>query len=123
MPRLIALAGLALAAFAVPAAAAPTAAVQTEIAHVAQGIDGVVGGPAVIAQWVRDQGVTGLRIDRDTAGLIRDFYGLPPRPSFPASLEAGLKANPSLEDKGDKPDPVFDRDSRDTATPTAMAEL
>src|SRR5256885_13442926 len=50
MPRLIALAGLALAAFAVPAAAAPTAAIQTEIAHVAQGIDGVVG----VAAWRLD---------------------------------------------------------------------
>ncbi len=223
MSRLIALAGFALLAFAVPAAAAPAAAIQTEIAHVAQGIDGVVGvaawrldgrgprvlvnadqpfpmastykvpiagtalsqidkgrlrldqlvpvdpnmmveseglaetfhhpgvsvsvenllelmltvsdntatdtlvklvgGPAVDPQWVRDQGVPGLRVDRDTAGLIRDFYGLPPGPSFPASLEAGLKANPNLEDKGDKPDPIFDNDPRDTATPTAMAQL
>lgn len=83
----------------------------------------IVGGPAVVTQWVRDQGITSLRVDRDTAGLIRDFYRLPPGPSFPASLEAGLKANPALEDKGDKPDPVFDNDPRDTATPTAMAQL
>jgi len=86
-------------------------------------LEKLVGGPAVVTQWVRAQGITGLRVDRDTAGLIRDFYGLPPGPSFPASLEAGLKANPNLEDKGDKPDPAFDNDPRDTATPTAMAEL
>jgi beta-lactamase class A len=83
----------------------------------------LVGGPAVVTQWVREQGINGLRVDRDTAGLIRDFYRLPPGPSFPASLEAGLKANPKLEDKGDKPDPVFDNDPRDTATATAMAQL
>jgi|tagenome__1003787_1003787.scaffolds.fasta_scaffold20989510_6 beta-lactamase class A len=83
----------------------------------------LVGGPAVVTQWVRDQGISGLRVDRDTAGLIRDFYRLPPGPSFPASLEAGLKANPALEEKGDKPDPAFDNDPRDTTTPTAMAQL
>jgi beta-lactamase class A len=83
----------------------------------------LAGGPAVVTEWVRGQGIQGLRVDRDTAGLIRDFYGLPPGPSFPESLAAGLKANPKLEDKGDKPDPKFDRDPRDTATPTAMANL
>jgi beta-lactamase class A len=86
-------------------------------------LEKLVGGPAVVTQWVRSQGITGLRVDRDTAGLIRDFYGLPSGPSFPASLEAGLKANPSLEDKGDKPDPKFDNDPQDTSTPTAMAQL
>ena len=86
-------------------------------------LEKLVGGPAVVTQWVRSQGISGLRVDRDTAGLIRDFYGLPPGPSFPDSLAAGLKANPNLEDKGDKPDPGFDNDPRDTATPVAMAEL
>jgi beta-lactamase class A len=86
-------------------------------------LEKLVGGPAVVTQWVRAQMIDGLRVDRDTAGMIRDFYGLPPGPSFPASLEAGLKANPNLEDKGDKPDPAFDNDPRDTATPIAMAEL
>ncbi|HEV8408284.1 MAG TPA: class A beta-lactamase, partial [Sphingomicrobium sp.] len=86
-------------------------------------LEKLVGGPGVVTQWVRRQGIVGLRVDRDTAGMIRDFYGLPPGPSFPASLEAGLKANPNLEDKGDKPDPAFDNDPRDTSSPTAMAEL
>jgi beta-lactamase class A len=86
-------------------------------------LEKLVGGPAVVTQWVRSQGINGLRVDRDTAGLIRDFYGLPPGPSFPASLEAGLKANPKLEDKGDKPDRAFDNDPRDTSTPVATAEL
>jgi len=86
-------------------------------------LEKLVGGPAVVTQWVRSQGITGLRVDRDTAGLIRDFYGLPPGPSFPASLEAGLKANPKLEDMGDKPLPKFDNDPQDTSTPVAMAQL
>lgn len=86
-------------------------------------LEKLVGGPAVVTQWVRSQGIAGLRVDRDTAGMIRDFYGLPPGPSFPASLEAGLKSNPNLEEKGDKPDAAFDNDPRDTSSPTAMAEL
>lgn len=86
-------------------------------------LEKLVGGPAVVTQWVRSQNIMGLRVDRDTAGMIRDFYGLPKGPSFPASLEAGLKANPRLEDKGDKPDPAFDNDPRDTSSPQAMAEL
>jgi beta-lactamase class A len=86
-------------------------------------LEKLVGGPAVVTEWVRSQGITGLRVDRDTAGLIRDFYGLPPGPSFPASLEEGLKANPKLEEKSDDPDPSFDNDPRDTSTPAAMAEL
>jgi len=83
----------------------------------------LAGGPAAVTAWVRSQGIDGLRVDRDTAGLIRDFYGLPPGPSFPESLEAGLKANPKLEDIGDKPDPKFDKDPKDTATPLAMGTL
>ena len=86
-------------------------------------LEKLVGGPAVVTQWVRSQGITGLRVDRDTAGMIRDFYGLPSGPSFPDSLAAGLKANANLEAKGDKPDPKFDADPRDTASPIAMSQL
>ena len=83
----------------------------------------LAGGPAAVTAWVRSQGIEGLRVDRDTAALIRDFYRLPAGPSFPESLEAGLKANPKLEDIGDKPDPRFDTDPKDTATPLAMGTL
>jgi beta-lactamase class A len=82
----------------------------------------LAGGPGPVTAWVRAQGIEGLRVDRDTAGLIRDFYRLPPG-SFPEALEAGLKANPKLEDIGDKLNPEFDNDPRDTATPLAMATL
>lgn len=83
----------------------------------------LAGGPAAVTAWVRARGIEGLRVDRDTAGLIRDFYGLPPGPSFPKSLEAGLRADPKLEERGDKPNAQFDADPRDTATPLAMARL
>src|SRR4030095_13923120 len=64
----------------------------------------------------------GLSVDRDTAGLLREFFHLPPGP-FPQALEAALKADPDLEAKGDNLNPPFDSDPRDTATPKAMADL
>jgi beta-lactamase class A len=82
----------------------------------------VAGGPAAVTAWVRAQGIEGVRIDRDTAGLIRDFFHLPPGP-FPQALEAGLKADPNLEDRSSKRNAEFDADPRDTATPEAMASL
>ena len=82
----------------------------------------VAGGPAALTSWVRRQGIEDLRVDRDTAGIIRDFFHLPPGP-FPRALEAGLKADPTLEDRSDKPSADFDADPRDTATPLAMANL
>lgn len=80
------------------------------------------GGPAAVTAWVRAQGVTGQRIDRDTAGLLRDFFGVGPGPLTEA-FEAAAKANPDLERKGSLPDPAFDNDPRDTSTPEAMGTL
>jgi len=82
----------------------------------------LAGGPAAVTAWVEGQGIEGLRVDRDTAGLLREFFHLPPG-SFPEALEAALKADPDLEAKGDKLNPSFDSDPRDTATPLAMAGL
>jgi len=82
----------------------------------------LAGGPAAATSWVRAQGVAGLRVDRDTAGILRDFFSIPAG-SFPEALEAARKADPKLDEKGDKPNPAFDNDPRDTSTPEAMAGL
>jgi beta-lactamase class A len=82
----------------------------------------LAGGPAAVTQWVRAQGIEGLRVDRDTAGLLRDFFHIGPGP-FPQALEAAVKADPKLEERSDKLNPAFDRDPRDTATPQSMANL
>jgi beta-lactamase class A len=82
----------------------------------------LAGGPAPVTAWVHRQGVQGLRIDRDTAGLIRDFFHIGPG-SFPEALEAAVKFDPKLEERGDKLNPPFDSDPRDTSTPRAMASL
>jgi beta-lactamase class A len=82
----------------------------------------LAGGPAAATAWVRAQGVEGLRVDRDTAGILRDFFHIAPG-SFPEALDAARKANPKLDEIGDKPNPAFDNDPRDTSTPEAMGQL
>lgn len=81
----------------------------------------LAGGPAVVTAWLRSQGITGQRIDRDTHGLLRDFYGLPEGPSMDIFAAAPDKA--SFGVRGSQPNPAFDDDPRDQTTPAAMAEL
>ena len=82
----------------------------------------LAGGPQAVTDWVRRQGVTDLRVDRDTAGIVREFFALPPGP-LEEAFDAALEKDPKLEEKGALPNPSFDNDPRDTATPAAMAEL
>jgi beta-lactamase class A len=82
----------------------------------------LAGGPAAVTAWVRSQGVDGLRVDRDTNQVIRQFLGLPTAPGG-ASLAEMLVARPELEALTAHPNITFDADPQDTATPTAMATL
>lgn len=80
------------------------------------------GGPEAVTAWLHAQGVAGQRVDRDTAGLLREFFGLGAGP-LAESFEAAEKANPAIAAMGSKPHPAFDDDPRDTSTPAAMATL
>jgi len=82
----------------------------------------LAGGPAAVTSWVRSQGVRDQRIDRDTQGLLRDFFDLPPGP-FQEVLAKAAQENPGFEEKGMHPLAAFDDDPRDTSTPEAMAQL
>ena len=82
----------------------------------------IAGGPQAVTGWVQGQGVTDLRVDRNTYALIREFLQLPPGP-LGETFETALKKDPGLEKKTTLPNPSFDDDPRDTATPVAMAEL
>jgi beta-lactamase class A len=79
------------------------------------------GGPAAVTAWLRAQGITGQRIDRDTHGLLRDFYGMPEGPSM--EVFGAVTDRASLNAKGSQPNPSFDDDPRDQTTPVAMATL
>jgi beta-lactamase class A len=63
-----------------------------------------------------------LRVDRDTAGILRDFFKLP-NGTFSETLAAARKADPKIEERGSHPNPAFDNDPRDTSAPRAMADL
>ncbi len=80
------------------------------------------GGPRAVTDWVRTQGVAGLRIDSGTDGIIRRYLRMGPGP-FPRALKEKLAADPQAMARADQPDAAFDADRRDTATPRAMAEL
>jgi beta-lactamase class A len=82
----------------------------------------LAGGPAAVTAWLRQQGIEGQRVDRDTAGLLRDFFKLPPG-VFREVLERAAHDDPTLEARGEHPNPAFDDDPRDTTTPAAMAAL
>lgn len=80
------------------------------------------GGAAAVTAWLRAQGVEDQRVDRDTAGLIRDFFGLGPGP-LEQAFEQAQEQDPALAARMYAPDPAFDDDPRDTSTPLAMAQL
>jgi beta-lactamase class A len=80
------------------------------------------GGPAAVTAWLARHDIRGMRVDADTAGLLRRFFGIGPG-DFPDALAAARKADPKLDARSLNPSPAFDDDPRDTSTPEAMADL
>lgn len=82
------------------------------------------GGDAVTAR-VRTLGIEGLRVDRPTRDVIFDWKGLSPPPAEgerdPAKYGELLDSVP--KEKAEEAERSFYEDSRDTATPRAMAAL
>ncbi len=64
--------------------------------HATDALLAAVGGPGAVNRWMRDAGLTGLRLDRDIATLVRD---------------------------DGQYDPARMIDPRDSATPVAMVDL
>ena len=84
------------------------------------------GGPAAVTQWLRDQGISGQRIDSDTANLLYRAMGANPvGGTFHDNVAAAKMADASIHyrDMHDTPNMVFSDDPRDTSTPVAMVEL
>lgn len=88
-----------------------------------------VGGGARLTGWLETIGIDGLRVDRPTADLIRDYLQMPPPDradvSFAqqyAARAATLEAEPSLDQQRLFYD-ALKADPRDQGTPLAMAAL
>jgi len=65
--------------------------------HATDAILNAVGGPSAVNRWLRTAGITGLRVDRDIATLLRDDMA--------------------------RNDPSLGIDKRDSSTPAAMVRL
>ena len=84
----------------------------------------LAGGPAAVTAWVRSIGVENMRIDGDTNGIVSRFFAFQPSSeSVDAQLQKLFVGNPSLAEPDSKPNPEFDNDPRDSATPDAMVIL
>lgn len=84
------------------------------------------GGPRAVTAFVQKLGVTGLRVDSDTAHLLYRAMGIHPTSGrFRQNAEAARKADPQIgvRDIRDLPNMAFAMEVEDTSTPAAMMDL
>jgi len=82
---------------------------------------GLAGGAAAVTKNLRRLGITDFRVDRTTREILMDFYGLPG--VTPEDVAEGIRNNPALVQAQVDPNPDFEADPRDHATPLAMLQL
>ena len=83
---------------------------------------GLAGGPEAVTENLRRLGITDFRVDRLTAEILRDFYGLPGS-ATPETVAEAVSNNPALwTEQGDR-NMDFEADPRDHTTPLAMLQL
>ena len=82
---------------------------------------GLAGGAAAVTKNLRRLGITDFRVDRTTREILMDFYGLPA--ATPEAVAEAISNNPALVAAQVDPNPDFEADPRDHATPLAMLKL
>jgi len=82
---------------------------------------GLAGGSAAVTKNLRRLGIKDFRVDRTTREILMDFYGLPG--ATPEIVAEGIRNNPALVMAQVDPNPDFEADPRDHATPLAMLQL
>ncbi|MGB4952046.1 MAG: serine hydrolase, partial [Rhizobiaceae bacterium] len=82
----------------------------------------VAGGPEVVTKMLRSIGITDQRLDRSTAEILRDFYGLTDK-AYATVAEAAYAKDPTLILRQSDRNLDFEKDPRDHSTPNAMLEL
>jgi beta-lactamase class A len=83
---------------------------------------GLAGGPAAVTKNLRRLGITDFRVDRLTGEILRDVFDLPGKATLEVVTEA-YKTRPELLTIQADPNPAFEADPRDHATPLAMLQL
>jgi beta-lactamase class A len=82
----------------------------------------LAGGPEAVTKMLRSIGITEQRVDRSTAEILRDFYGLQDKAYVTVAAEAYAK-DPTLAARQSDRSLDFEKDPRDQSTPSAMLEL
>lgn len=82
-----------------------------------------LGGPSVVADFLKRKGLSGVRLDRTERDLQAQIFGLNWRSEFldPKVFDAAIKALP--EGARDKAQKAYQKEIRDTATPAGMVNL
>jgi beta-lactamase class A len=84
----------------------------------------LAGGPEAVTKKMRDLGITGINVNRPTALLISDWLGAdpPPEKDWTPDLWSHLFEAVTPETRKTA-EAKFNQDPRDTAQPSAMADL
>ena len=80
----------------------------------------LAGGPAAVTATMRELGIEGMRIDRSTAAILKDFYDIEAGRDGLAEVIATARRDPQ---RVDAPRADFEADERDQSTPQAMLSL
>jgi len=83
---------------------------------------GLAGGAAAVTQNLRRLGINDFRVDRLTGEILRDVFDLPGQATLEVVTEA-YRTRPELMTIQDDPNPDFEADPRDHATPLAFLQL
>lgn len=82
---------------------------------------GLAGGAAAVTENLRRLGITDFSVDRTTREILMDFFSL--SGATPEIVAVAIKNNPGLVMAQVDPNPDFEADPRDHATPLAMLKL
>lgn len=84
----------------------------------------LAGGPAAVNACMKRLGIMGIRVDRPTSYLIADWLGVPMNPSVEwSSIQFDSLAKKVTPEQEAASSLRFDKDIRDTSTPSAMSAL
>ena len=83
----------------------------------------LAGGPAEVTAWLRSVGVERMSVDHSVNDLLNKFFGFPAGAAASASFLQRYPTSEAAEAVSGLPNPAFDDNPQDSASPRAMVEL